>query len=89
MSAAAPTTRGKPVPRWSVVRPSGLLPALIAGLPACSARVRVGPPLNASGPSCAFTPRRLAVPETVTIGSTAPISELVAFTVNAVITVSS
>ena len=52
MSTVPLTFRGKPVPRWSVVRglPSGstarvTLPALMAGLPARRAMVWVGPPL--------------------------------------------
>src|SRR5439155_26412550 len=51
MSAAEPTTRANPAPRWSVVRPAGLEPALMSGLPDRTAMVCVGPPLLASGPS--------------------------------------
>ena len=49
---------GRLIPRWSVAsgpEPSGgvgqiVLPPSISGLPACGRRVRVGPPLLASGP---------------------------------------
>ena len=59
--------RAKPVPRWSVVRglplastASDTLPALMAGLPARSAMVWVGPPLLASVPRSGLaTPTRL------------------------------
>src|SRR5207247_2087596 len=44
MSAAAPTPRANPVPRWSVVRLAGLEPALISGLP-----VRIGMVCVAAG----------------------------------------
>src|SRR5271157_1682613 len=47
MSTVPPTTRGKSVPRWSVVMPEGiraLLPASMAGLPGSNAMVCVGPP---------------------------------------------
>ena len=43
------STRGKPAPRWSVVRLAGLEPALSSGLLAAKATVCVGPPLLASG----------------------------------------
>jgi hypothetical protein len=41
------------LPRWSVVRQP--LPALMAGLPACRAMVRVGPPFHAGGESRGLT----------------------------------
>src|SRR5262245_50524369 len=50
MSGAPLITRGKPGPRWSVVRLNGLLPASIAGLPGNNAQVGVGPPKFMSGP---------------------------------------
>src|SRR5262245_3366044 len=50
MSAAMPWMRGKPLPRWSVARLAGLLPASMAGLVAPSACVGVAPPLLSSGP---------------------------------------
>ena len=37
ISAAAPTTRGNPTPRWSKSNTATLLPVSIAGLPAISA----------------------------------------------------
>src|SRR4051794_3256769 len=47
MSAAAPDGRANP--RWSVV--DDVLPESIAGLPASSPSVLVGPPFSASAPS--------------------------------------
>ena len=46
--------RATGLPRWSVVSPFSdvLLPRSMAGLPVSNACVCVGPPLNASGPSC-------------------------------------
>ena len=51
MSAAAPTTRANPGPRWSEASSDALFPASIAMLSRRSACVRVGPPLYASGRS--------------------------------------
>jgi hypothetical protein len=50
-------TRGKPAPRWSVVRAPGQLPppTSIAGLPGDAACVRVGPPLSCSGVRSGFS----------------------------------
>jgi len=42
MSAAAPSTRGNPAPRWSLISAARLLPASIAELPGARACVRVG-----------------------------------------------
>ena len=52
MSQAGP--RGREWPRWSVAGQPESPAALIAGLPFASARVRVGPPFDASGPRRAF-----------------------------------
>src|SRR5262245_21966761 len=47
---------GRATARWSVAWQLAGSPALIAGLPAASAWVFVGPPLFASAPSSGFTP---------------------------------
>ena len=52
MSANWPTTRGKPVPRWSQLSPAGLMPRPIAWLVGASACVRVRPPYPPSGRRC-------------------------------------
>src|SRR5262249_51339507 len=54
--------RAKPVPRWSVVRLAGLLPAFTAGLAGLSAMVWVGPPLLASGWRFRLTPKGRLLP---------------------------
>src|SRR5512132_2560774 len=84
MSAATPVTRGNPGPRWSFVRFNGLLPASIAGLPTSNARVRVGPPLNASGARTGFAPITLPDPVTVMLHAahTSWISDVFASSVN-------
>ena len=62
-ASAESAVRGKPVPRWSVIRPAAvaavLSPASRAGLVGASARVFVGPPLLASEPTCGSVPRML------------------------------
>ena len=52
MSILPPCTRGKPVPRWSVLGGGAKAgsPALMAALPLSKAIVCVGPPLSASAP---------------------------------------
>src|SRR5882724_3321486 len=65
MSAAAPPTRAKPGPRWSVVRPAGLLPRSITGLLASGAIVCVGPPLLTSGPSSGSVPAGRLLPPVI------------------------
>ena len=77
MSARPATTRAKPSPRWSKSLPgkagSGSGPASVAGLPARSAMVWVGPPLAASAASIGSTP--IWVPPasvTTTAGSITP-----------------
>src|SRR6266480_4292086 len=84
MSAAGPRTLGKPMPRWSVVRFNGLLPALITGLPDSGACVRDEPPLKASGPSFGSTAVKLPVPltEILHVEQIDSINEFVASTVN-------
>jgi hypothetical protein len=62
MSAAVPNMRGNPLPRWSVDKASGLLPASMAGLPARSACVRVGPPSKAIGARCGSVPVTFPAP---------------------------
>src|SRR5205085_266679 len=70
MSVPAPLVRAKPAPRWSVVRPAGLLPVLSAALPAPRAMVCVGPPLLASGCRFRAAPngRLLALAGLITFG---------------------
>ena len=51
--APASQAASRATPRWSVAGQTAALAASIAGLPAPSAWVRVGPPLSASGPSSA------------------------------------
>src|SRR5215467_5293822 len=60
MSTCEQNLRGKPGPRWSVLRIAGASriessPALMAGLPASSAWVKLGPPLSCNGPSIGLT----------------------------------
>ena len=86
MSVAAPDVRGKPLPRWSVLNPTGLLPALIAGLPGSSACVRDRPPLSVSGPSSGSVPITLPLPRMWNVqfvgGHNVRISELDALIAN-------
>src|SRR5262245_34240002 len=56
------TVREYPAPRWSVVRPAGLLPLSMHGLPASRAWVGVGPPLSASGPRFRAAPKGKLLP---------------------------
>lgn len=54
-------SQGRDAPRWSAggqPEVEGRPPASMAGLPASSAIVLVGPPLPASEPSCGLTPVR-------------------------------
>ena len=55
-NSTAPTSSGsvRATPRWSMV--SAVEPASMAGLPAMSAAVSVGPPLSASAPSIGSVP---------------------------------
>src|SRR5689334_3987866 len=69
MSGAPPNDRKNPNPRWSKITPGVGTPASISGLPACGARVRVGPPLSASGPSSG-SPDRVPTPDHPVVGST-------------------
>ena len=86
MSVAVPDVRGKLLPRWSLLRPSGLLPALIAGLPGSSACVRDRPPLSVSGPSSGSAPITLPLPRMANVqfvgGHSFWISELEALIAN-------
>src|SRR5205823_5268171 len=70
---AGPTTRRFGAPRWSVVRAvkgaGGVLePLSIAALPASSARVKVGPPLFASGPRFRAAPNGRLLPLPAAVG---------------------
>src|SRR5215472_1159416 len=63
MSQRAPGSSGRGKPRWSVVIPDApsawheaLGMALSSGLPSWGRRVKVGPPLLASGPSFGSPP---------------------------------
>src|SRR5580700_1781958 len=55
--ASQPAPWGRATPRWSGIVPHGRLIRSIAGLPALSAIVSVGPPLLASGPRWGFATR--------------------------------
>jgi len=60
MSHAAPC--GRETPRWSAEGHESVSPLSMAGLPAESAWVRVGPPLSASEPSCGSVVEMSPVP---------------------------
>src|SRR4051812_38257751 len=84
MSVLEPRVRGKPLPRWSVVRLPGLLPASRAGLPDPGRCVWVGPPLLVSGPrrGSAAAPKRLP-PRSVKLAAPALLKMMQFFAVTA------
>src|SRR5690348_14946984 len=58
ISHSPPAGIGRDTPRWSVGGQRAGLILSNAGLPALGSRVRVGPPLFASGPSCTLATAR-------------------------------